>query len=355
MKKILILADIDSAHTEKWVKALIQHGFKIYLFSLRNSNSTWHQKLTNFNFSSQQESKSNTLTSKLIYFKALPQIKKIIKEFRPDFVHAYYASSYGLLGALLHYHPFYVSVWGSDVFEFPNKSKITKNVLKYVLKKADKIFSTGTVMADEIKKYTAKSIEIVSFGIDTNKFVPINKPNKTSIIQIGVIKTLEQTYGIDVLIKAMAEVVKLHQNIKLSIVGGGSLAQEYKMLAVHLKLDKFIDFIGKIPYNEIVSEYQKLAIFINPSRFESFGVSILEASACGLPVIATKAGGQIELVKENETGLLVEPENVKQLAKSIITLIENEKMREKYGENARLFVLKNYQLNTSIQQLLKHY
>jgi len=354
-KKILILSDVNSAHTEKWVCALLANNFEIYLFSLRKSKTTWYENLSDFQYSIQEKNNSTSLTSKLIYFKAVPKIKQIIKTFKPDFVHAHYASSYGLLGALSGFTPFYISVWGSDVYDFPQKSIVTELALKYVFKKASKIFSTGDVMAEEIGKYTDKKIEIVSFGVDVNKFQPIKQGKVSKCIQIGVIKSLEYIYGIDILIKAISEVVQSHQNVRLRIVGGGRLLSEYKQMVLDLNLSEYVVFVGKVPYDRVVEEYQKLDVFVNPSRFESFGVSILEASSCGLPVIATRAGGQVELVNENETGLLVEPESAAKLADAMNQLINEEDVRVNMGFKGREFVVRNYTLKSSILSMVSHY
>ena len=356
MKKLLILADIDSTHTEKWVCALLDIGYQIHLFSLRKSKKKWHEDLPNVQFSFQEKNTSTSLLSKLNYFKAIPQVKAIIKSFNPDFLHAHYASSYGLIGALSGFSPFYVSVWGSDVYEYPKKNLLTKLALKHVFNKSTKIFSTSRGMVDEINMYTTKPIETISFGINLNVFNVKNQAKETSgKITIGVVKSLEKIYGIDIIINAIKLLIGTHRNIELRLVGIGTLEEEYKKLVAELGLNEYVIFVGNIPHSEIVKEYQKLDIFVNPSRFESFGVSILEASASKLPVIATRAGGQVELVKENETGLLVEPENVVQLSEALLLLVENEKMRKEMGEAGRIFVENNYSFKSSLAKLIIHY
>ena len=96
----------------------------------------------------------------------------ILKTFKPQLLHANYATSYGLLGAMTGFHPFVLSVWGSDVFTFPKKSFAHKMLFKYNLNKADKILSTSRFMSQEISKYTSKKIEITPFGVDLEKFYP---------------------------------------------------------------------------------------------------------------------------------------------------------------------------------------
>ncbi|MCD7873784.1 MAG: glycosyltransferase, partial [Acidaminococcaceae bacterium] len=147
---------------------------------------------------------------KIRYLEALLLLKKVIKIFQPDIIHAHYATSYGLLGALVGFHSYIISVWGSDIFDFPNISLFHKNIIKYNFFKADIILSTSNVMAEEIQKYTSKGIKVTPFGVDINEFKPLNvdsifKPNK---IVIGTIKTLEEKYGIEYLIRAFSIVKK---------------------------------------------------------------------------------------------------------------------------------------------------
>ncbi len=142
--------------------------------------------------------------SKIEYVKALPALKQAIKAFQPDVVHAHYATSYGMLGASSGFHPLIISVWGSDIYEFPIKSFLHKSFLKRNLRKADYIWSTGEAMAKEASKYTSKNIDITPFGIDLNAFKPMNVKSlfNDEDIVIGTIKSLESNYRIDLLIGA---------------------------------------------------------------------------------------------------------------------------------------------------------
>src|SRR5690348_8700751 len=107
--RILLLSDIDSSHTRKWAVSLAERGYTIGVFSLRKSESGWIkafpaiQAFDAQGFSSGKFSEGNT--SKLGYLKLVPVLRKVIAEFRPDLVHAHYATSYGLLGARSKFHP----------------------------------------------------------------------------------------------------------------------------------------------------------------------------------------------------------------------------------------------------------
>src|SRR5579872_1122148 len=112
-KRILFLADVNSTHTRKWAESLAERGFEIGVFSLRNPDNDWLKKYKNIFLLSDSKTSAKTFhevsLKKSVYLKLLPKLKKAIKEFKPDILHAHYATSYGLLGRLSGFHPFFIS------------------------------------------------------------------------------------------------------------------------------------------------------------------------------------------------------------------------------------------------------
>ena len=172
MSRVLFLADGSSIHTKRWVNSLLEKGVTIHLFSLKPVNAADYPD-HDFTFTHFNLQKRFGGLSKLSYLKVLPELKKVIRDFKPDILHAHFATSYGLLGALSGFHPFILSVWGSDVFDFPKKSFLHKSILEYNLKKADRILSTSHVMAEETKIYTDKEWEEI-FIPHINKILEYN-------------------------------------------------------------------------------------------------------------------------------------------------------------------------------------
>jgi glycosyltransferase involved in cell wall biosynthesis len=359
--KLLLLSDPNSVHTIKWAKSLADNGLEIIIFGLGDFAVNDYKKYSNIKVVTLNESitRDEGSFSKLKYLKALPTIKKIIKEFKPDILHSHYASSYGLLGAISGFSPFILSVWGSDVFSFPNKSFLHKFIFKYNLKKADQILSTSHVMAREIKLYTNKVIEVIPFGIDMEQFkpMPVKSLFGTNDIVIGTVKTLEKQYGIEYLIKAFKILSDKYQNIplKLLIVGGGSLDKELRQLAKDLHIEEKTVFTGKVPFEDVPRYHNMLSVSVSVSNSESFGVAIIEASSCAKPVVVSDVGGLPEVVKDGVSGFVVSPQDEMETAKAIEKLILDQELRAEIGRNGRDRVKELYNWDDNVKQMIGIY
>jgi glycosyltransferase involved in cell wall biosynthesis len=362
-RRILFLSDVNSAHTRKWAESLAKKGFDIGVFSLSPCTSDWFEAFPNITvFSSVKLTPEQFIASdlsKVAYFKELRALKEIIKAFKPDIVHAHYATSYGLLGVLTKFKPLIISLWGSDIFDFPRKSFLHKAVLKYNLKMADRVLSTSYVMAEETKKYTNRSIMVTPFGIDMQLFKPepVQSLFTEKDIVIGTIKVLDEVYGIDYLIKAFKILKDKYTDLplKLLIVGRGQQADDLKKLTLSLGLEADVIFTGFINHALVPSYHNMIDISCFLSNSESFGVAVLEASSCEKPVVVTNVGGLPEVVDEGVTGYIIPPRNEQAAADAIEKLILNPLLRETFGKNGRKKVSQLYDWNKNLEEIIQIY
>ncbi|EHJ02058.1 glycosyl transferase group 1 [Clostridium sp. DL-VIII] len=350
--KICYLADINSAHTHKWLNYFIHKGYDIHVISLGKGEYegvTVHSLDVQDNVMKRSSDKNKLLE----YLKKIKRVRALIKEINPDILHAHYASSYGLFGAIAKYHPYIISVWGADIYDFPVKSPIHKFIIKHNLKKADYILSTSNVMKIETQKYTNKPIEVTPFGVDINKFIP-NKIEKEELV-IGTIKTLEEKYGIQYLIKAFKEVKDRNKdlNLKLRIGGKGSQEGYLKELSKELNVTEDVSFLGFVKPNDVIKEFQNFDLAVFPSTLdsESFGVAAVEAEACGTPVVVTDVGGLMESTKPNVTSLVAKKKSVEDLADKIEMLVRNKELMKSMGKSARKFVEENYNIEDNFKHV----
>jgi L-malate glycosyltransferase len=357
--KVCLLSDADCIHTYRWAEALSDRGIKVIVCSLKKSNRTYNDKIKIFNIANYRNQRGLSHFHKLLYLKSLIKLKRVLDTEAPDILHAHYATSYGLLGSLCRFKPLIISVWGSDVFDFPLTGYLARKMLSFNLEKADLLLSTSHIMVKETQKYTDKPIIVTPFGVDTNLFTP-SKTRETegNLIKIGLVKLLEKKYGIEYLIKAV-KIVKesTNSNIQLIIGGDGSQKEYLRKLAKEIGIENLVLFKGFVNYSDVPELISSLDICVIPSILdsESFGVAAVEASASGKPVIASDAGGLPEVIENDVTGIIVKPKSPQSIAEAIIYLIKNPEIRKRYGINGRKRVEELYNWENNVTQMLGIY
>lgn len=354
--KICYLSDANSEHTKKWCNFFVEKGYDIEVISLTKGEIDG-VKVHSLNLESDKVRNYNILYKIKYYFK-INKVKELVKEINPDIVHAHYASSYGLLGAHTNFHPYILSVWGSDIYDFPQRSFIFKKMIKRNLSKADIIMSTSKAMAIETKKYTSKDIEITPFGVDVNLFRPYdNRYKEKEHITIGTVKTLDPNYGIEYLVRAFAILCSRfpEKKLLLEIAGKGSQLEYLKNLSESLGIKDNVKFLGFLKTDQVIEAFNRFDIAVFPSLSESFGVAAIEAQSCGVPVIVSNVGGLPEATKPGYSSILVNKEDENELADALERLVKNEGLRVSMGKNARRFVEDNYNIVDNFNKVEKIY
>ena len=337
--KICFLAPANNNHTKKLCEYFTNKGHEVYVISFVDGKID-NTKVYYINCSVKT---NDSDIKKLKYLFSIKKIKKIIKEINPDIINAHYATSYGMIAALCNFKKYILSVWGKDVYIFPKKSILHKLYFKYLINKAPYIFSTSKAMANEINKYTNKKIYITYFGVKLDLFKPVNKKNKFTI---GIIKTLEDKYGIKTIIDALEIIKEKRKDIKLEcrIAGKGIKEKEYKDYAKSKNIN--IKWLGYISEKDVANELSKMSVALNPSTddSDSFGVFCVEAQASSVPIIVSNIPGLLESTTK-ESRIVIQKNNPNELAEAIIKLYDNPKLREKMGLNGRKYVEKNFEYN----------
>jgi glycosyltransferase involved in cell wall biosynthesis len=350
--KICYLADAGSTHTTRWATHFSSRGYEVEIVSYRRTqeprlqanthviNAGWHH-------------------FRLDPFVSVPQVREILKRSKPDIVHAHYASSYGTLGRLCGFHPYVLSVWGSDVFDFPRRSWIHRALIKKNLACADYLCSTSRAMASETQRYCSKAITVTPFGIDCERFRSYGRKDlPEDEFVVGTVKALERIYGVETLIQSFALLAKKcrdRKRTRLVIAGDGSRRKSLERLAFDLGVGSQVNFLGAIPHARVADVLNTFSVFCALSSAESFGVAVLEASACQVPVVVTNVGGLPEVVQNGVTGIVVSPGDIHATASSLERLMDETSLRTALGSAGRSFVLKNYEWSENASRMEQVY
>ncbi|MCR5185527.1 MAG: glycosyltransferase family 4 protein [Clostridia bacterium] len=346
--KICFLAPANNYHTQKWCKYFVSKGHQVDVISLSDA------QIDNVNVHSLdcKVSAYSSDISKIQYLRYASKVKRIINDINPDIINAHYATSYGMLAALSVPNNFILSVWGTDIFEFPKKSIIHKAYLKYVLNKSKYVFSTSNALAKELALYTDKKSYITPFGVDMTLFNPNKKrTGANEDFTIGIVKPINDKYGIDYLINSLSIIKNKYPGtiIKTKIAGDGPLKHSYEKLALEKKVS--VEWLGFISQEQVATEYANMDIAVFPSNVESFGVSTIEAEASGIPVIVSNVPGLLETTIPNESSIVVESKNPSELAEAIMSLYNNPDLRKKMGTKGREYVLEKYEYNKCFENI----
>lgn len=291
---------------------------------------------------------------------------KILKLENPDIVHLN-SSKMGFVGSIAGrlYSPKSKIIFTNHglLFNEPNRNFILKWLLKIpykiIFKNTDKIIAVSKAVRTDCLKISPKidgKIILIYNGIKPINFLDKNQSRLKLSSQInlkdfviGTIAELHPVKGLEYLIQSIPEIKKQKPNIKLIIIGSGTLEKKLKSLTEKLDLEKTVIFSGFVENASTL--LLAFDIFVISSISEALAYTAIESSSAGLPIIATRVGGIPEIIKDQETGILIEPKNSKQISEKILWLLNNQEQAQKIGEKAKENILEKFSFKKSLEKI----
>jgi len=286
-----------------------------------------------------------------------------IKKLKPDIIHTH--------------HPFYIGRYASQLAEklsiplffsahtqyekylnyyFPQGYKLTSKIVARdiikLAKKCDKIICPSQNTKNRVEQIGIKNTILIHNGVE-NTF--LNKPRKKSVKQPTLIFTgrLEKEKNPLFLIKVAGELIKTIPNFKLIVIGSGSLFNQFQERLFHFKLSENVIVTGEVARSLLPDIYKAAHLFITPSTSEVMPLSIIEAAASGLPVIALKNSNLEDLVIDERTGYILNA-NPRLIAEKITNIFSNEKLLSRLSNNSFKHS-QNFSVDKTAEKLLELY
>jgi glycosyltransferase involved in cell wall biosynthesis len=268
-------------------------------------------------------------------FKIYPKINKILKEVKPDVIHTH-------LNVLQYMFPFYFTQKYKKVHTIHSVAdKEAYGILKYVHKFSFKYLN---VIPVSISKYITNSmrefypflneIKCVYNGIDLEKFKPFSSKRNQRSIKFIATGSLYPVKNHKFMIEAFSRLVTKFENITLTILGDGELRQELEEQIDSKNLKGKVFLKGRV--NNVAYELNKSDIYLMSSIYEGLPLSLLEAMACGLPIISTKAGGIVDVIIDGSNGLLVNNGDIEDYVNCMERLVVDDNLRNSISRNCQL-------------------
>lgn len=349
--RILLVSAASSIHTVRWANGLAARGHEVHLASVHLPGK--HP------FSSDVKVHICPTHGSAGYLTGAAWLHRLEHQIRPDVVNVHYATGYGTLARMARLRtPVLLSVWGSDVYDFPRRNRLCAWLVRGNLASASRLASTSQAMAVVTRQYApGRSISITPFGVDMNAFVPGPEPEPSDTVRIGTVKAMYAKYGIDDLIRAFAPVCSEHPQAELDLYGDGPDTEALKELAATLGVEEQVIFHGSVPHEQVPEALRKMDIFAALSTLdsESFGVAIIEAGACGLPVVVSDVDGPAEVVEAGVTGFVVPRGDPAAAAEAFERLINEPELRLGMGRAGRRRVEAEYSWAHSLDLMEEAY
>ena len=357
MMRLALLGPANSIHLQRWAAALASRGHAICVLSQHRCERSLLPAAAKVVWLPHGGAAG--------YFLNAHRLRRALSAWRADLLNTHYASGYGTTAALSGFRPTLLSVWGSDVYDFPYESAFKGWLLRRNLRSATALASTSVAMAAQVRHLTPErnAVAVTPFGVDTSAFAPAAERGVAGRITIGTVKSLATKYGLDLLLRAFsglmhdAEVQAMRCELRLLLVGDGPQRAALEALASELGIRQCTEFIGAVAHAEVPQWLNRLDIYCAPSRHdsESFGVAVIEASACGLPVVVSDVGGLPEVVRDGETGIVVGREDARALQAALKRLVADDGLRRRMGEAGRARVERDYAWDNCVDRMIACY
>jgi glycosyltransferase involved in cell wall biosynthesis len=277
---------------------------------------------------------------------------RLAKKYRFNLLHVHWVIPQGLSSAVLPASitiPKLLTAHGGDVFA--STSGVRKAIVRFVVERHDAITVNSTAMAEAVEDLTGRDSTVIPMGVDLQRFssAPNRKPfDSASSTQILFVGRLAEKKGVEYLIRAMPQIRSAIPGARLKVVGDGPRREMLEREAVSAGVSESVTFEGARPNSELPDYYNNADLFVAPSVIaesgdtEALGVVLLEAAGCGLPIISTRIGGIGDVVRDGETGLVVQQKSSEELAVAAISLLGDRGKAIRLGDAARRHVMSKF-------------
>lgn len=300
----------------------------------------------------------------------IDEYEELVDRFKPELIHSHLLESETITRAnprpgiryLTHWHGYHAPTNPVKYKDILSKQAWGyRKMRKYLRKQYKQADNHFLCISEDIREYVirlfaprADRIKVLPNAIDLRRFKPAEKPKKDAdkirLVTIGSLMSYKnQQAQLDVMARLTG---KGYNNVHLNIIGEGPQRPVLEQKIKRLKLEGHVRLMGYVDRPEEV--LRESDIYLHTATQEPFGLVLVEAMACGLPVVAYDAGGNRELVRNGENGYLVRKNDIKRMTEAVVQLIEVQAIREKLQTNA-LAYSQQFGIDKYVEELLAYY
>lgn len=344
-------------------KGFVDKGHQVTLITANYQNMPEVENVNGVDIirvpSSRKYCDHSSFTEMLSYlWMALPRAYKLLKKEKFDICLVFFGIPSGPIGYVLkkkYNLPYIIRFGGGDIpgaqKRFAKIYKILMPAIRAIWRNAETLIANSQGLRERaLSFYNKKEIEIICNGVDANIFYSSALESKSKDeFQILFVSRLIEGKGLQFIIPELEKIQdNIDRKVKLIIVGNGPYRESLEKLTRQCDVEKYVQFEGQKSREELLMYYQKADVFILPSQQEGMPNVVLEAMACGLPIIMTPCEGSKELMGDN--GYVISTE---EFPEKLILLANQKELRRKMGEESKRIVDLNFSWEKKVVEYIQ--
>ena len=280
------------------------------------------------------------------------EFENVIRDFKPQLLHAHFATEATAKARELSSRcqvPFTFTAHGYDIHRKP-PSDFQERALA-----AGRVVTVSEANADHITKtfnVPREHLSVIPCGVDTDEFCPNGNAALDGEPWIVCVARHVAVKNLGLLLDACVELRWRGVKFRCAMIGDGPLHHDLRQTRDELKLTKLVEMPGALDQSEVLKWWQRAAVGVLSSENEGMPVCLMEAAACGVPVVAPSVGGIPELVQDGITGLLSNPNDATSLADGLETILQDEPKRKVFSKAARDRAEKKFSVRRQVDELM---
>ena len=293
----------------------------------------------------------------------LVDFKRVLREVKPDLVHAGPIQTTAFLTAATGFQPLVSMSWGSDLLKEADRNWRMRWKTRFTLKRTSILIGDCQAVSQKAQSFgfPAERVVVFPWGVDLQKFSPGMEDEfrqrlgwQDQFVLLSL-RSWEPIYGVDMLVRAFAGAAQRLPQLRLLLLGGGSQSAIIHQILARNELMDRVYLGGQVSQNELAKFYRAADLYVSASRSDGSSVSLMEALACGKPVLVSDIPGNCEWITSGQEGWLFPDGNEEALLEAMLTVCGQPEKLEGAGLAARALAEKRANWTNNVKELFRAY
>jgi glycosyltransferase involved in cell wall biosynthesis len=290
-------------------------------------------------------------------------LRRVLRSIQPDVLHAGPVPTVAFLAAMSGFHPLVSMSWGSDLLKDIDNDRVQYRAAHYALKKSDVLIGDCRAVQQKAIElgFPTEKVVLFPWGVDLDQFSPgpgegfrAQRSWQDAFILLSL-RSWEPVYGVDVIAQAFVQAAQQETGLRLLLLGNGSQSGGIHEILRRGGVEDRVFFGGQVSYTHLPEYYRAADLYVSASHSDGSSVSLMEALACGRPVLISDIAGNREWIENSPAGYLFKDGDENSLAEGILNACRNRRSLDEVGRSARKLAEERADWSKNFQKLLGAY